>query len=278
MATGAANAGHLEQSDVQRRVVAAPLVLDEPGQHRDADQDRAPGHRAAEAVLAAVDDAVGEGDQADHGEQHAEHVDPAGPRVTRLGDQQRHQDHAGNDHRHVDQEDRAPPEVLQQRAAEDRADRHGETDRTGPDPDGPTTLARVEDVGDDRQRHRHDGRAADPHQGAGRDELAGALGVRGEQRRQAEQHQTDHQEALAAGAVAEHPEGEQQPGEDQRVGVDGPLQLALAGAEAVHRVGQRAQGDVEDRVVEDDHEEADHQHPEDRPPPRVSGVVVQLHA
>ena len=98
---------------------------------------------------------------------------------------------------------------------------------------------RLEDVGDDGQRLRHDRRAAQAHHRAGRDQLVGRVRVGGEQRAEAEQDQADHQHALAADPVADHPEGEQQAGEDERVGVDRPLELGLAGAEAARRPGWR---------------------------------------
>ena len=110
-------------------------------------------------MLAAVDDAVGERDQTGHRHQHADDVDAARARVARL----------------------RPDRRDQQRPAHDRADRHGQADGAGPDADGPAPLARVEHVGDDRQGHRHDRRAADPHQGARRDQLTGILRVRGQQ-------------------------------------------------------------------------------------------------
>ena len=153
-----------------------------------------------------------------------------------------------------------------------------QADGAGPDADGLAPLARVEDVGDDRQRRRHDRRAADAHQRPGPDQLAGRLGVR---RQPATPGRTAtrpmQQDPPAAEPVAEHAEGEQQPGEDQRVRVDGPLEFALAGAEPVHRVGDGPQRDVEDGVVEHDDEQADDEHAEDRPAPRVSGVVRWLH-
>ena len=43
--------------------------------------------------------------------------------------------------------------------------------------------------------------------------------------------QPDQQHPLAADAVTEHAPGEQQAGEHEDVGVDGPLQLALGGVE-----------------------------------------------
>jgi hypothetical protein len=162
--------------------------------------------------------------------------------------------------------------VLQQQAAQDRADRHAQTHRASPHADGAPPFARVEDVGDDRQGGRQDGGAADAHERAGRDQLGRVLGVRRNQRRQPEEHQADDQDQPAAVPVTEHPGGEQQPGEDQGVGVDGPFQVALAGAQSADRVGDGAQRDVEHGVVEDDHQQADDEHPEDRPTARVARV------
>ena len=81
---------------------------------------------------------------------------------------------------------------------------------------------------------------------------------------------------VAAEAVAEAAGGEQQAGEDERVGVDDPLQLAGGGAEAAlaRRVGQRRERDVEDRVVERDHDQADAQHQQRQPPAAVDDVGI----
>ena len=125
----------------------------------------------------------------------------------------------------------------EQQAAEHRADGHADADRGGPDADGAGPLAGLEDVGDDGQRLRHDGRAAQAHHRAGRDELVGRVRVGREQRAEAEQHEAGHQHALAADPVADDAEGEQQAGEDERVGVDRPLKLGLAGAEAARSTG-----------------------------------------
>ena len=62
--------------------------------------------------------------------------------------------------RHVDEEDRAPPEVLEQQAADHRADGAAGAGDRRPHADGPAPLTRVaEDVGEQRQRGRHDQRA-----------------------------------------------------------------------------------------------------------------------
>jgi hypothetical protein len=124
--------------------------------------------------------------------------------------------------------------------------------RAGPDADRLGALLAREDVGDDRQRRRHDQRPADAHDGADRDELGGGLDEEDGEAREAEERDAGLQRALAAEAVAEGPEREQQAGEGDEVGVDHPLQRRAGGAEVLL---QRRERDVEDGVVEpDDHE------------------------
>ena len=99
---------------------------------------------------------------------------------------------------------------------------------------------------------------------------------RGHERADAEDGEADREEAVPAEPVAEASGGEQQTGEDEGVGVDDPLELAGGRAEAAfaRRVGQRRQRDVEDRVVEDDHDEADAQHEQRQPPSAIDGGRV----
>ena len=66
-----------------------------------------------------------------------------------------------------------------------------------------------------------------PMNAAGEDQLAGVSRTPGE-RAEAEHHQAELQRAAPAEAVAEAAGGEQQAGEHERVGVDHPLQLAVA--------------------------------------------------
>ena len=81
-------------------------------------------------------------------------------------------EHERGDHdRHVDEEHRAPPEVLQQHAAGDRADSRRRARRRRPTRRWPwRARAGREHVREDRERGRHDARAADAHQRAGADE------------------------------------------------------------------------------------------------------------
>jgi len=121
--------------------------------------------------VAALDDAVHQEHQARDGQQHAHVVDPAGLVITRFRHQDRRGDRADDRHRHVDEEDRTPPEVVEQGTAEDRPGGDADADRHGPQADGPGPFGGLEDVGDDGERLRHDRRAAQAHRGPREDQL-----------------------------------------------------------------------------------------------------------
>ena len=94
------------------------------------------------------------------------------------------------------------------------------------------------------------------------DQRVDAAGVRGRRRGGAEHRQPGEQRAPAPVAVAERAGQQQQPGEHERVRVDDPLQLADVRVEVAH---ERRQRDVDDRVVDDDREQAHAQHAEREP-------------
>ena len=73
----------------------------------------------------------------------------------------------------------------------------------------------------------------------------------------------EHPPAPSRSASA--PAEEQKAAEQQRVGVDDPLQAVASNPRSVG-CGQR---DVHDRHVEDDHELGDREHREDLPTPRI---------
>ena len=141
----------------------------------------------------------------------------------------------------VDEEHRAPPEVVEQQAADERPDRAAGAGEAGPDGDRPAPLVGREDVGEDRQRRRHDQRRADAHDRPGGDELAGRVPTaRRTSDAEAEDRQAGLQRALAAEPVAEGAGRQQQAGEDEGVGVDDPLELGLRGVERVGLGERRA--------------------------------------
>ncbi len=173
------------------------------------------------------------------------------------------------DHRdgHVDGERRAPPEVLDEPAAEDQAECAAAAGDAGPDADRLGPFVGGEAVDEDAQRGRHDQRAADAHHRTSGDHLRRRVGdERGVRRGDTEHDDARLHEALAAESVAQGAGGEEHAGEDQRVGVDHPLLLAVGEAECLGHLRQRH---VQRRVADDDDQQAGAQHPEDHPPAPV---------
>jgi hypothetical protein len=121
----------------------------------------------------------------------------------RHGHEKRARDERDRDDHDVNQEDRAPPEVLEQPATDDRAECETDSGESRPDRDRLTALFRREDVGQDRQRCRHHQRGADAHRRSRRDQLAGGVGKRREPRRGADDHQADVEGPAAPIAVTE---------------------------------------------------------------------------
>ena len=92
--------------------------------------------------------------------------------------------------------------------------------------------------------------------------IAGVVDGERPTRRGAEDDQPGDQDALAAVPVAERAGGQQQPGEHDRVRVDDPGQLGLAGPGGPGQVGQR---DVQPADRGDDHHQRQRDDGEDGP-------------
>ena len=106
--------------------------------------------------------------------------------------------------RHQGEEHAAPPEVLEQQPAGDRADRDRDADDRAPDADRLGPFAALgEGVRDDRQRRREDHRREDAHHQPHRDQLAGARAERAEPAGRREPEQADDQGGPSTEAVAE---------------------------------------------------------------------------
>ena len=193
-------------------------------------------------------------------------------RVARLGQHAAPGDDRDHAERDVDDEDRPPPVVVEQDAADDGPERDAEARGRGPDPDRHRPLAGVgEDADQQRQGRGHDERGAGAHDRAGGDERVDAARVGGARRGGPEHREPGEQRAAAAEAVAERPGEEQQSGEHERVRVDHPLELAHVRVEVAH---QRGEGDVHDRVVDHDREQAQAQHDQREPAAAVAAHDV----
>ena len=143
---------------------------------------------------------------------------------------------------HVQAEERAPREELEQDAAPEQTQDRTAAGHAHPDADGPRPVLRGERRGDDRQRGRHDRGGPDAHQGAQHDQLRRVAGEHPEPRGGAEHGEAADEQPATAEAVAERAREQQQAGEHDGVGVDDPGDLRLGGAGLP---GQAGQGDVE---------------------------------
>ena len=146
----------------------------------------------------------------------------------------------GGDGSH-DDEDAAPPEVLEQPASGDRPERRRRAPVIAPQipialarsPRSVKTLVMIDSVAGKISA------APMPISRPDRDQRVGVSTSRTDGGSGAEHGEPDEQRALAAEAVAEAAGGEHQPGEDEVVGVDDPLQLAWSWHRARGRASAR---------------------------------------
>ncbi len=230
---------------VQRR--AGPPLAQHEGRRRgegdDAEADR---QRPLARHRRQVDPQHQRRDQEDR-EDAAEVVDRLGALVDVGGDVAPGEEEGERRQRQGDEEDRAPVELLQQGAGEQRsergdraADRRPERDRAGAVVAGPQRRDQCQ-----RGREGHAGGDAAEHAGDEEDPVGG--GEAGQQRGRDREPHAEQQHHLAPVAVAESAQVEDRGRQAQRVADRDQVERRLAGAEGLADVGQ---GDVGDRQVE----------------------------
>src|SRR5439155_14014081 len=106
----------------------------------------------------------------------------------------------------------------------------------------------------DTERLRGQNRPADALDDAGQNKLARTLREAATDRGKGEDRQTNEEESLGAVFVAQSSGGDQQHGINEDVRVQHPEDLVEAGVEAID---DARDGDVDDRQIEQDHEEAE---------------------
>jgi hypothetical protein len=242
------------------------------------DRERADDDRVGPAGARRLDDRVDEGGDRTDREERTGEVEAGLRRVPALGHEDEAEAEGQQGDRDVEEEDGAPREVLDQEAADERAEADPEAGHAGPDRDRLRPLFARKHVGDDRERARHDQGATDAHRDTGEDQVD-RFGRKGRRdRRDGEDDQPDLEGAGPSEPVAERAHRQEQPGEDEDVGVDHPLELGGRGPECPL---ERRQGDVQDGVVEADDDEAEGQDAEDRPAagvdPRVDRRIGNGH-
>ncbi len=236
--------------------------MDEEGGEEQADGDRDDVLRVP-ALGGDLLEAVDHGQDGGHRQRDARPVEAAGGGVLGLREQERAEDQQQCHRGQVDQEDRAPPEVLDEDTAHHRAEGDASGHHAGPQADRLRALAGVgEHPAQQRHRGRHQGRAADAEDRAGGDEGLGAGRVGRDDGGGTEGGGADQEEPAVADAVAERAHRHQQAGQDEGVDVEDPQLLGAAGLQVR---ADRRDGEVEDGDVHRDEQQGEHQDAESGP-------------
>jgi hypothetical protein len=176
--------------------------------------------------------------------------------MTQVGRRLRHVAERHDDGRQpdgqVDEEAPAPGHQIGQHATQQQPEGRAARGDRRPDAQSLSALLVVLEGGhDDRQRGGGDHGAADALQTTAEDQPGGVLGQAVEQAGDAEQRHACDEQPPAAEQVGHPAAQHQEPAEGQRVAVDDPLQVGAGEVQAALHRGQR---DVDDRVVQHDHE------------------------
>ena len=232
----------------------AALDLHERNDQRGGDGEARQRPRRGPTPAVGLDQGEDEGDRAKRDRDGAFDVvaaprDPLGAALRHDPRSQRQHDGAD---RHVDEEDPAPAQRLDDHPAEEQPD--GATGARDGAPDGERAVS-VRPFGeggeDDREGRRRDHRAAEPLQAPGDQQHPLGLREPTEQRSAGEDGDPGHEQPAASEPVGGAPAEQQEAAEDQGVGVQHPGE-ALFGEADVDL--DRRQRDVDDGRVQHDHE------------------------
>ena len=169
--------------------------------------------------------------------------------------------------RHVDEEDPFPAEVLGQNPAEEDPGRGARAAESSPDPERFVSLGPLlEGRAHDRERGRRDDRCADSLHRAGRDQDADVPGQPAEERCDSEERQPDEEDQPSSEQIGHPATEEQETSERDRVGDQHPLHRRGGGMQFGL---DRRDRDVDDRHVEDGHEERRPDDSERQPAARI---------
>ena len=181
--------------------------------------------RVEQSGVGQGDQAEGHAGQAGEGQQCARPVDAARRlgidafRQTAPGDPE-----GGEAEQRVDEKDRLPGQVIDDPAAQQRADGGGDGGEARPGADGAAAFALGEGSADQGQRTGNEQRRADALQRPRGDQLRCIARETAAQRGQAEQGDAGDEDAAPAQPVTGGAAHQQEGREAERVGVDHPLQ------------------------------------------------------
>ena len=163
-----------------------------------------------------------------------------------------HRDEDGHDaDGHVDEEDPAPTDAARDGAADQRTDGDGPADDGTVDAEGGPSVPSRERAGDQGQgRGEHDGPTT-PCTARARFNMSGRVDRPQMSEASEKTTESDGEHVTSPVDVAEHPGGEEERRQRQRVCVDDPLEVREAGVQRPLDIGQRH---VHDGDVEKEHE------------------------
>jgi hypothetical protein len=184
-------------------------------------------------------------------ERDRDHTAEVVDRVRRLVDVRRHVadgHREGHEHqRQRDDEDRAPLELLEQRAGDDRAERRDRAAERGPEGDRLRPARPGPQRGDQRERRRIRHARRDAAEDARGEQHGVARGERRQDARGDGEREAEQQHQLAPVAVAQRAEVEHRGRQAERVPDRDQVEHRLRGVEVLPDVGQR---DVGHRQIE----------------------------
>ena len=254
-----------EQAKVDHRVRGGQLPTGPQDADDDPDSDRRNRDRT-DAVLRDLLEAEDDGEDGDEGHERARHVEAASVGSTVLGQNERSEDEQQSHDRQGNQEDRSPPEVLEEHAADQRPHSASGGERRDPERNRPRSFTGVlEHVEDERQRRRGDRRAGDAKQRPAGDEHFRAHGYRRQDRGQPERPSPDEQKLAPADPIAHRAHRHQEASHHEPVYVDDPQELGTARMQVP---ADRRHRQIQDREVHDVDERRQGKDPESHPLPR----------
>ena len=197
-------------------------------------------------------------DETEHDPEESDTDESDTGQVERVGGAPRlHQAPAGHRQEgqadgHVEPEDVLPGPATRHRTADEWTDGYRTTTDGPPEAERGIATFRSHGRAEQGERQRHDHRSAGSLECPGRDQNADAGRQCGGRRRRGEQRDAGHEDPPTTEPLAEGGGRQQEDGERQGVGVDGPLEARQSGVEVHADDGQRRR---DDQIVEGRHEQ-----------------------
>jgi hypothetical protein len=252
----------------ERLVLGARLRPDEDRHHDHTGDDQHPhGDGAPDGtpvVVLGLLQTEHDQEQAHGTEDHARDVEAVRVRRKMRHEDPRHHERDDADG-HVDEEDPLPTEAVHEQAAGERADKGRDTGSGAPQSHGGAAPIRWEGACDDRHGLRSHERRTEALHRAGDDQQLERARQPAPERGEGEDHEPDEVDPLRTETVAEAPRDQQRHRVGEQVRARDPHHVVEVVRVGIERRLDRRVGHRDDRGVDEDHEEPDHERPQGGP-------------